>query len=166
MIDHEAELNLQAFLDGELPEGEARKVAAWLARDAEATALSTELRNTRRALAGFETNPELPETREFYWSKIEREIRRLEPMETPVRTVSFLARLRRVLVPVCTGVALAIAVLVASMQFGLFQPKNRPETEMVAADAGTFTYYDYANGTTLVWVSYPAESEFANNPSH
>ena len=53
-MDYETQLKLQAFLDGELPEQEARDVAALVARDSEATDLLTELRNTRKALADFE----------------------------------------------------------------------------------------------------------------
>jgi len=33
MIEHEQQLKLQAYLDGELPEAEARAVAEWLSRD-------------------------------------------------------------------------------------------------------------------------------------
>jgi anti-sigma factor RsiW len=39
MMEFEKLLKIQAFLDGELPEAEAREVAAWVAADAEATAL-------------------------------------------------------------------------------------------------------------------------------
>ena len=74
MNNHDDQLKLQAHFDGELPEPEARAVANWLARDREAVALLAELRNTRKALKGFESDIKLPETREFYWSKIEREI--------------------------------------------------------------------------------------------
>ena len=77
-MDYDAQLKLQAFLDGELPEAEASEVANWLARDREAAALLEELRNTRDALAGFEAGIQLPESREFFWSKVQREIQRLE----------------------------------------------------------------------------------------
>ena len=61
-------------------------MANWLARDREAAALLEELRNTRAALAGFEAEVRLPESREFFWSKIEREIQRLEaPAPRPAR---------------------------------------------------------------------------------
>ncbi len=77
-MDHNAQLKLQALLDGELPEAEASEATNWLARDREAAALMEELRNTRDALAGFEAEVRLPESREFFWSKVEREIQRLE----------------------------------------------------------------------------------------
>ena len=78
MIDHNLQLKIQAFLDGELSEAEAREIAALIAADAEASALHTELKNTRRALMGAEADIKVPETREFYWNRISREISRLE----------------------------------------------------------------------------------------
>ena len=62
-MKQELQLKLQAYLDGELPEGEAREVAGLLAQDAEARALLAELKNTRAALAGFEADIKLPESR-------------------------------------------------------------------------------------------------------
>ena len=43
-MKQEQEFKLQAYLDGELPEAEARQVADWVAKDAEAAALLSELR--------------------------------------------------------------------------------------------------------------------------
>ena len=84
----EQQLKLQAYLDGELPDSEVRAVADWIAKDAEAAGLLAELKNTRGALAGFEAEIKLPESREFYWSKIAREIERAERVEqsVPART--------------------------------------------------------------------------------
>ena len=57
-VNTEQQLKLQAFLDGELPEQEARDMAALVARDAEAADLVAELRHTRagtgRVRAGIE----------------------------------------------------------------------------------------------------------------
>jgi len=38
-MDLDSQLKLQAYLDGELPEAEARAVANWLAKDREAVGL-------------------------------------------------------------------------------------------------------------------------------
>src|SRR4051794_9925969 len=95
----EQQLKLQAFFDGELPESESREVAAWIARDPDATALLKELRNTRQALSTFEPGLKLPESREFFWSKIEREIRRFEPAPQTAERVPLMALLRRILAP-------------------------------------------------------------------
>ena len=85
MMDYEAQLKLQSYLDGELPENEAREVANWLGRDPEAVALFTELDQTGKALAGFQEDLSLPESRDFYWSKIRREIQREQA--PPVRAI-------------------------------------------------------------------------------
>ena len=162
-MEYEAQLKLQAFLDGELPEGEASKVTDWVARDREAAALLEELRNTRGALAGFEAGIQLPESREFFWSKVQREIQRLEtPAPKPAPTPLF-ALLRRILVP-ASALALALVAGVVFMQpAGPFGRSASAGIETALADAGAFTYHDYSAGTTLVWLSYPADNEVADN---
>src|SRR5260370_38312502 len=109
-MDNESQLKLQAFLDGELPKAEAAEVANWLARDQEAALLLAELRHTRQALAGFGSTIRLPESREFFWSKIEREIRRQEqpaPLAKPAPKGSFWLRFlwpsarRAIVTPTC-----------------------------------------------------------------
>jgi len=161
MKDFQDQLKLQAYLDGELPENEAREVANWLARDQDAVALLAELRNTRKAIKGFEEGIRLPESREFYWSKIQREIERLEiPKEEPMVAVPLLTRLRRLLVPMA-GLALLIIVGVVATQTS---SGGRIASETALADdSGAFTYHDFDSGTTLVWLSYPADNELAMN---
>ena len=156
-MDYDAQLKLQAFLDGELPEGEASKVTNWVARDREAAALLEELRNTRGALAGFEAGIQLPESREFFWSKVQREIQRLEARDPIPAPTSFFAPWRRFLLPAS---ALALALVVGVV---LLRPATTPGIETALADAGAFTYRDYSAGTTLVWLSYPAENEVADD---
>jgi anti-sigma factor RsiW len=165
MMDHEAQLKLQAFLDGELPEKEAREVAARLARDSEATALLAEFRNTRQALAGFEPALKLPESREFYWSKIERQIQRLEPAPRAAESPSLFLRLRRLLVPAGAVAALVIAGFFAIKGGNFGGSLSATEVETALDDTGAFTYTDQAQGMTVVWLSYPAENEFAQTGS-
>jgi len=156
----EQQLRLQAYLDNELPSGDAREVSELLARDAEARALFEELKNTRGVLEGFEVDYKLPESREFYWSKIEREIQHLEKRDAEPTIVSVLSWLRRLLVPVAAVSAVVIAVVLMRHPSGSNPLLRGPETETAFADPDAFTYRDYATGTTLVWVSYPAEIEF------
>jgi anti-sigma factor RsiW len=183
-MDSEAQLKLQAFLDGELPEAEARKVAASVASDKSASDLMKELRQTRQALKLFEPEYKLPETREFFWSKIERQISQVVP--TPAAPVPFpwAAWLRRILWP-ATAFALITLVALFAVQYlrhgdynlkAIVSHSPAPTTvasspgsnpsEMLLADAGTFTYRDYSSGTTLVWLEYPAEREIAKPSLH
>ena len=160
-MDYNAQLKLQAWLDGELPEGEASEVTKWVVQDGEAAALLEELRNTRGALAGFDAGIRLPESREFFWSKIEREIQRLEtPAPKPARE-SYLAMVRRFLVPASAVAAVVIAGLMLNRSAGPSGLTVAAEIETALADAGAFTYRDYSAGTTLVWLSYPADKEAA-----
>jgi anti-sigma factor RsiW len=162
-MEYDAQLKLQAFLDGELPEGEASKVAAWLARDREAAALLEELRNTRGALAGFEAGVQLPESREFFWSKVQREIQRLEAPALKTTPPPLFALWRRWLVPACALAVVVVAGVLLLRPPGTLGHAVAPGIETALADAGAFTYHDYSAGTTLVWLSYPAETELAED---
>jgi anti-sigma factor RsiW len=155
-------LKLQALLDGELPEVEASKVAQWLARDPEAAALSEELRNTRTALAGLETGIQLPESREFFWSKVQRDIQRLETPAAKPASVPLSALLRRFLVP-ASAIAMVVIAGVMLTRPGPSGLTPAAEIETALADSGAFTYRDYSAGATLVWLSYPADTEVADN---
>jgi len=171
MNNHDDQLKLQAYFDGELPEPEARAVANWLARDREAVALLAELRNTRKALKGFESDIKLPETREFYWSKIEREIAQLEPVEpTASRPTQASPWWRKFLMPAGAFAALLLLVGLVARQFNLpigsalFSRNGSRQfcqVETAFSDTGAFTYRDQAAGITVVWLSYPGENEFA-----
>ena len=162
-MDYETQLELQAFLDGELPEKKARDIAALIARDAEARDLLAELRNTRQVLAGFEPDRKVTESREFYWSRIERAIRSVEPEGAALPSGSIFGLVRRFLIPAGAVAALALCVMFAVSQSGSSGPLA---SETALSQSNAFTYHDDANGTTLVWLNYPAESEFADNGSH
>lgn len=157
-MTYEQQLKLQAHLDRELPEAEAREVAAWLAADPQAAALLAELKNTRNALADADAGVKLPETREFYWSKIARQIDRLEPRHAPAfaEADSWFARLRRFLVPAGAMAGLGVAALLA-----LNQPLDEALFETtIQTGVGTqaSTDHDYAHGATLVWLSFPSQT--------
>ena len=159
-MNEDLQLKLQAHLDGELSERDNRELEAALAGDAEARALLTELRHMSAALATFEAETKLPESREFHWSKIQREIQRLEKLP-PTRPAP-LPAWRRFLIPAGAFAAVAIAGLLAADQLGWLPTSRRTtQIETFLADSGAMTYRDEAERTTLVWLSYPAENEFA-----
>jgi anti-sigma factor RsiW len=109
----ETRLRVQAWLDGELPAAEAAAVSALVEADAEAADAVRELRWVRSWLAAGELPRALPESREFFWSKVERAIEprssgKPEVAAEEVEGASLRGRLRW-LVPL--GLAAALAAL-------------------------------------------------------
>jgi anti-sigma factor RsiW len=161
-MKQDLQMKLQAYLDGELPAADARTVADLVARDAQAHDLLTELTHTQAAIVAHEAEIKLPVSREFYWSGIHRGIERQEKSLPPQSTgVPLFALVRRMLLPASGLVAVLLALALAWQPLRSTGNVVVEETETTFADAGAFTYRDYASGTTLVWVSYPAESDFA-----
>ena len=149
MIDQETQIKIQAFLDGELAEAEAGKIAALIARDRDVAALHAELKNTRRALAGTEQGITLPESREFYWSKIRRDIERVEQPQPVQATPSFWQLVSRMLKPVA---AVAAVVVLGTVLFHQMDGLNGGSDVLVAsADMEAITFRDDSIGTTFVW---------------
>ena len=155
MMDHETQLKLQAHLDGELSEAEAGRIEELLAGDPEAQALLTELKTTSGALVSFEDEVKLPESREFFWSKVQRgiEFQGRQAPQPARRQSTWLAGWRRWLVPAGAVAAATVAALL------VVRPEPGPEVETSMADSVGFTYRDFAARTTLVWLSYPAEED-------
>lgn len=157
-MKHEVELKLQAWLDGQLPPDEVAQMARLVATDAEARALHTELKHTRAAVQGFESDIKLPESREFYWSKIARAIKS-EAHRPVIRRTSWVHQLRRILLPAGAAAALLlIGIFSLRQNFGTSLPY---EITGLVAESDTFTFTDENSGTTLVWFSYSDENELA-----
>ncbi len=159
----DSQLQWQAYLDGELPPAERKALEQRLERDGEARRLLVGLQAANEALGLFESDLKVPEPRAFYWSGIARRIR-VEEAQASVPALSaagWLESLRRLLVPAGWAAAFLIAAFLATTQFR-HDGAAVSRLEASLATAGTFTYRDFASGTTLVWVSYPAEKEFAD----
>src|SRR5688572_10502674 len=106
-------IKLQAHHDGELTGREAQEIAALVENNAEAKILFNELQQTRALLKGNEPEFRLPESREFFWSKIEREISR-EDVVVAETSPAWVLFLRRHLAAV-GGVAVAACLAVFAM---------------------------------------------------
>jgi anti-sigma factor RsiW len=154
------ELKLQAYLDGELSAGEAREVAEWLTRDRDAQALFAELTATRTALRENEPVVTLPESREFFWSKIERAIT-AEAAASERVGVPLLAQLRKFLAPFA-GVALVVFLGVLSMN-KYNTPGTDPvvhhlaEVESLSDSVSSFSFRSQSENMFVVWLSEKAE---------
>lgn len=155
-MNEQQQLRLQAFLDGELPEKERREVAAWVERDEAAARLLAGLKAVHETLVVAEPAATMPESREFFWSRIEREIQRCDREQAEV---PFAVNWRRWLWPVGAMAAFFLVVM-------LSRPAPEPETvaavtvdvdtpivETAQPDEAAATYCDKSSGVTLVWFS-------------
>ncbi len=164
-MKHELELKIQAWLDGELPDHEARRLGQWIARDAEAAALAAELGSLRQAMRRNEAAATLGESREFYWSQIERRIQR----EAGVRRTDaapWYARWRRYIAPLAGVAALACVLLMAVMQT---RAPTFDEFSSSTEGMEAVTFHDQSAQMTVVWLqdNSPAapETQPAPNPA-
>jgi anti-sigma factor RsiW len=157
-MNSEVELELQAYLDGELAGADVRRVETLLANDAGAKALFQELKTTKSLLAGNESEIKVPESREFYWSKIERAIERAEKLEPAAATNAgaWLGRWRRYLAPLA-GVAAVIALGVGTAKMydaatmnG--SAKHLAEIVNLSDETGSYSFRSQSENMFVVWV--------------
>lgn len=157
-MNTDTQLKVQAYLDNELSPGEARKIAALLSSDADARALYAELRDTRETLAQNEPEVKLQESREFFWSKIERQILAEERLRAPRPAASWWMR---ILAPAAGAIALLALLISIVNPSDRITPTasnavvERPlhEVEDLAPDVSTITFRSESEGVTVVWVS-------------
>ena len=149
-------IKLQAYLDGELSGVEARTVTSLIERDTDARALLAELEQTRSLLRTNEPEFRLPESREFFWSKIEREIARTEPaVQTGPAWFIFFRRHLAAGTGACVVFALAVF---AALQMNWVSPDIFEEIENPLEDTGSFSFRSESQQMTLVWISNPSAS--------
>jgi anti-sigma factor RsiW len=155
-MNHEAQLKLQALLDGELPAAEVAHVQDWLAKDADARLLLAELKNTSTALEGYESGVALPESREFYWSKIQREITRAEAKAPatvrPLTVVSWVSWLRTQFAPVAGVASLGIVLGLLLIRPSAGPMSDSSVVELASDDMGSHTFRDQDQHITVVWL--------------
>jgi len=158
------ELKLQALLDGELDAREAREMESLLANDTQAADLMQELKWTKAAAVGNEAAVALPETREFYWSKISRAIEageRKAAAATPER-----AWWLKFLYP-ATGLAATVAVMFA-ISGG--RTTDGADSESVTEDVNAVSFRSEAEKMSVVYVAdengdfSPVGREVKNEP--
>jgi len=155
----ELELKLQAYVDGELSAREARDVETAIANDAEAQGLLRELQTTTAVLRQNEPQLAVPESREFYWSKIERAIEQTE--REPVRPlVAFWFSLRRVLVP-AAGLALVLFLAIASFKVNTTSDplSHLAEVESLSEHVSSFSFRSHSHNMFVVWLHENTEQQ-------
>jgi len=143
------ELKLQAWLDGELSPAEERALRLLADSDPEAKRLVEELQGVKAALLQNEQPVAVPETREFYWSKIQRQIERGERVGAAV-PAPWPGRLRRWLAPLLGATALAAALVMAVHQSPLPEALNLVSITAEGYQARTFR--DQSSGMNFVFL--------------
>jgi anti-sigma factor RsiW len=138
----EVVLNLQAYVDGEMDAVQQAEVERLLATDGEARQLVEGLRTLGRLVREHEPVVRVPDSREFYWSQIQRRIAAEESRVEQPRPASHALQWLRWLVP-ALGVA-AVVVLVALPRGG--------ERGVEFADATRVTFQSDSDGLTIHWI--------------
>jgi anti-sigma factor RsiW len=153
MINEESKLKLQAHLDNELSGAELRKVAAWLDQDAEARVLYAKLHDVKSIVRGNELEVHLPESRDFYWSKIERAIRQAPVQPAPQSFLSGYPWWVRIFAP-ALGVAMLLVAGLTLVKLGTAPTtlSYLHEIETPLEDTSAISFHSQAAGMTVVWV--------------
>ena len=143
-------LQIQSWVDGCLSARESAETERFVAANPDAQALVAELRMTKLAFAGNEVAVAMPETREFFWSKVEREIARQEAAGVRREAAGFFAPgwWRRVLVPAGSFAAIALVAGVAVVSQRTEEGVDRVESQLEGVKPVT---YDVP-GMKVIWI--------------
>lgn len=137
----EQALEIQALVDGQLEAGRKSEVARLMQDDMAAAALATELSAVRAAVRTHESTVTVPESREFYWSQIQRRIAAEEAVADGKTGSGTILGWIRWLAP-ATGVAAVAAVL--AMRTG---------SATALANASVMTFRSDADAITIHWIN-------------
>jgi hypothetical protein len=165
-MKHNLQLKVQAWVDGELTGREARQIGEWVARDAEAGALAAALGSAKQTLRGNEVTPTVSDTREFYWSKIERQIQ-FESRPGRRDGTPWYARWKRLLAPAAGVAVLACAAVVAVHHTAL---PAFDELAVTGENMEAVTFHDQSAQMTVVWLqdntpAAPAQNQKSDVPT-
>ena len=144
------EFKLQALVDGELDARELREVEALLARDAFASSLVQELKWTKSAFRHSEAGVALPESREFFWSKVERGITAEARNQAAPATPAASAWWAKLLFP-ASGLAAMVAVMFVLS--GSRPGSDDALNENVSEDINAYSFHSEAEKMSVVYVS-------------
>ncbi len=151
------QLKVQAYLDGELSGRDAEEVAERMSGDQEAQTLRDALAGLKALMVEAEGERSVPETREFYWGKIERRL------EQPRSRLSFQLgwfTWRRFWIP-AAGMALVAVLSIAGAKFATRGNSHVQLAEVVnlAENTSSISFRDNSQNMFVVWVyDRPVES--------
>lgn len=159
-MNDDAQLKLMAYVDGELPAEEVATVENLIRVDQEAANLVSELRWAQEAISGNELEIKVPETREFYWSKISQAIEFEEKQaERAAQSTPSQKWWYKLLLPAAGLAAVVLAFTFANPNQGPTTDGApeiiNPESDSVRLDE----YYDEQEQTSVIWVTTDSEDE-------
>lgn len=155
-MNWEQQLELQAWIDGELSAADARRVAAFAESNADARLLAVELRMAKAFISSNEPEVKLPETREFYWSQVQRRIERVESVSETSSSLSWPFVWRRLVSPLS---GLALVAFLAVVSFNTFRgpviddsARFMVEVENLSDDVGSISYRSQSENMFVVYL--------------
>jgi len=157
-MERDQELKLQALVDGQLSNREARRLERWLTSDQEAAALLEELRWTKNVLTANPPQMVVPESREFYWSKIQRAILRVEPDRAakPDFRLSPFLQWKKWLTPI-SGLALFLLVAwgtfnIVNLDANRLHARVLAQVESPSEEMSAFSFRSQSQNVFVVWL--------------
>ena len=156
-MDTQRAIRIQSYLDNALPSEQRREVEAWLSRDPEARTLHERLSQLKGLVAANEPEPKLPETREFYWAQLKRQIAAAEPPRAEHQpTWSILRRFKFSLLPIAVAIVIVAGILWAPRPTSnrADSAEVRQELANVLDDDNTISFYSPEAKMTVVWVDF------------
>jgi anti-sigma factor RsiW len=158
--DEELELQIQAWVDGELGPDATRRMAERIQQDPELKALADNLRSLSHLVREECPQPSVPVSRDFYWSGIRRGIEQSSREEVRASTPARPARWLAWLLPVGAA-ALALALFLPSAPApnpggGTLAASDQAltdhELETPSPDVSSLTFYAAQDSMTIVWL--------------
>lgn len=157
-MNRDTQLQVQAYLDNELSPADARNVSKLISSDVAIRELYNELKDTKDVLVQNEPEVRVPDTRDFYWSQIQRRIATAERQPTLTYERPWWMRF---LAPIAGTVALCAVLLSVVNKDG--QPTavtsslptfaSTPHQLEQPSDVSTITFRSESEGVTVVWIT-------------
>lgn len=150
MKTNEPLLDLQAYVDGELPEDRRRQVEAALPADVDARDLVEGLRRLSSLLRTHEPKAVVPATREFYWNQIRRRIEAETPRSEAGPATSAALGWLRWLIP-ALGVA-TVVVVVSTRSTSSEVALVGQAGDVTLAEVSSTVFRSESDGVTVHWI--------------
>lgn len=153
-MNENTELKIQALLDGELDPSERESIEALLQNDPAARASRDALCAMRELLRGAEPEHRLPESVDFHWSKIRRQIESASPeSEAPARPPASSSSLwLRLAVSGLAALLVALVLARPPWQARIKAAYHPHEVESPLQEMNAITFHSESANMTVVWV--------------